>query len=87
MKSSRTTVVRQTLVALTISVALTAGPAAASPESEVKGPCKYEDSVSCVWDARHMGNGQGRSFWTDAGGHIHFISHHRAHVLMVRTAK
>lgn len=31
-------------------------------------PCATEDSVSCVWDASQRGNGQGRSFWTDADG-------------------
>lgn len=26
------------------------------------GPCKYEDSDNCYWDAARMGNGQGKSF-------------------------
>lgn len=35
-------------------------------------PCQYEDSSNCYWDAKTMGNGQGRSF-VDIGGHpFHF---------------
>lgn len=47
-------------------------------------PCKYEDSVSCVWDARHMGNGEGKSFRSNAEGKITFINHKRAHSLLNR---
>lgn len=45
-------------------------------------PCKYEDSINCVWDARHMGNGIGHSFWTGKHGKVHYISHRRAHHLI-----
>lgn len=54
--------------------------------AEAKGlptsPCEYEDSRSCVWDAKHMGNGQGRSFWTGKAGKVHYISHTKAHRLI-----
>ena len=42
-------------------------------------PCKFEDSRFCVWDARHMGNGQGRSFAADRRGGVHYITHRTAH--------
>jgi len=42
-------------------------------------PCKYEDSKNCVWDARHMGNGQGRSFAVDRRNRVHYITHRTAH--------
>jgi hypothetical protein len=44
--------------------------------------CKYEDSVDCVWDARHMGNGEGRSFRVGPKGHVTYIPHGRAHRLV-----
>jgi len=50
--------------------------------------CKWEDGSGqrhCVWDARHMGNGGGRSFialdgGTDRAVYV-YISHKRAHRL------
>lgn len=61
----------------------------ASADRDRTPPCKYEDGsgqARCVWDARHMGNGEGRSLLikrggTDAAEYIR-ISHHRAHRLM-----
>jgi hypothetical protein len=35
----------------------------------------------CVWDARHMGNGQGRSFRINRAGELKRLSHARAHAL------
>lgn len=35
-------------------------------------PCKYEDSRNCLWDARHRGNGIGRSFINIRGRVIYF---------------
>lgn len=43
--------------------------------------CPTEDSAWCVWDARHMGNGKGRSFWADRRGRPHYVSHATAHRL------
>ncbi len=45
--------------------------------------CKFEDGSGgrrpCVWDARHRGNGQGRSVIIDRRGRAHNISHATAH--------
>jgi hypothetical protein len=49
-------------------------------------PCKYEDSNWCVWDARHMGNGIGDSFWVTRIGHVHYVSHWRAHHMLASNA-
>jgi hypothetical protein len=35
--------------------------------------CPTEDSINCYWDAKTQGNGQGRSFWTDADGNVHYL--------------
>lgn len=55
--------------------------------------CRYDDGSlprgawRCVWDARHMGNGFGDSFvaYRSAGAdpRIWYVSHRRAHRLMV----
>lgn len=42
-------------------------------------PCKFEDSHSCVWDAKHRGNGKGRSFIANGEGDIKYVSHRIAH--------
>ena len=47
-------------------------------------PCKYEDSVNCVWDARHMGNGRGDSFKVFRSGKVVYINHREAHRLLFR---
>jgi lysophospholipase L1-like esterase len=41
--------------------------------------CKTMKSTSCVYDARHMGDGHGRSFWVGKNGKRHFIAHAQAH--------
>lgn len=69
-----------TLAATAMVVATATLPAEAAPK-RVKA-CKYEDSVSCVWDARHIGDGKGRSFRAFKNGKIRFISHKRAHTLI-----
>lgn len=56
-------------------------PANAAPTR----PCEYEDSVACVWDARHMGNGIGRSFIVSRTGHVKYVTHRRAHRLIHST--
>lgn len=40
------------------------------------------EGVSCVWDARHLGNGTGSSFRIDADANVYEISHLRAHRLL-----
>lgn len=44
--------------------------------------CLTEDGTWCVWDARHMGNGIGRSFWTDHNDRVHYVTHREAHGLI-----
>lgn len=46
--------------------------------------CFYEDSKNCVWDAKHMGNGEGRSFVINRTGKLTFVPHRVAHLLTVR---
>lgn len=46
-------------------------------------PCVTEDSTGrCVWDARHLGNGTGRSFVVRASGRVVYVTHARAHLLL-----
>jgi len=47
-------------------------------------PCKTEDSAYCVWDAIHLGNGHGRSYWVGPKPTMykHFVSHRFAHTLI-----
>lgn len=63
------------VIAPTTAVAQGSGP-------EPYAPCEYEDSNGCVWDARHMGNGLGRSFLATRTGKTIFIPHRAAHLLL-----
>lgn len=55
---------------------------AATPDKPMAA-CQYEDSPGpCVWDARHMGNGEGSSFVRRPAGHVKYVSHKRAHKLL-----
>lgn len=69
-----------TLTALLIALSMQ------SPsELPVDRPCKYEDSTNCVWDAKHMGNGGGRSFVATGprfNPTITFVSHRLAHRML-----
>lgn len=67
-----------TITALLIAL----GPTATHDSIPVDRPCKFEDSTFCVWDARHMGNGEGKSFMTTKKGKVIFISHRLAHRLL-----
>lgn len=80
--------IRHTLAALLIALPgvliLESGTEAASTIHA----CKYEDGsgqARCVWDARHMGNGEGRSLIIRKGGtddmSVRVITHKRAHRL------
>lgn len=61
---------RTIIASLAAAVAFTATPAVAeAPEVPrvqkwMVTPCQSEDSVGCYWDAKRMGNGEGRSFYT-----------------------
>jgi hypothetical protein len=77
----------RSILTTALAVIATASPAAAVTDKW--RPCEYEDGSSqrrCVWDARHMGNGVGRSLIIFRGGtareRIVYISHRKAHWLM-----
>ena len=73
-------------------------PAAGCEGRDATPPCRYDDGSlpssgqgRCVWDAKHMGNGQGKSFLaihpTDgADPDIIRIKHRKAHRLMTTCA-
>ncbi len=64
------------------------GPSSASDSSRTEYmPCGTEDSVNCVWDARHAGNGQGRSFFVGRDGNVTYLPHHIAHYLVFGGAR
>lgn len=71
------------LAAVTLTSCGTLVPvgAGASGGAQYK-PCASEDSVSCVWDGRHMGNGTGRSFYVGRDGRVWQLPHHVAHYLL-----
>ena len=47
--------------------------------------CQQEDSTACLWDARHMGNGVGRSFVAgEAYGQRHYYRHSVVHAIRAR---
>lgn len=65
-----------TLAALLLAVSF-------SPTADRTPPCQYEDGPGrCVWDARHMGNGEGDSFVMHKDGSVNYVTHRRAHRLM-----
>lgn len=65
----------------TISTA-DAGTVAESGRVDRTAACATDEpSVTrCVWDARHQGNGAGRSFVTE-GEQVRYVTHRRAHWL------
>lgn len=43
-------------------------------------PCAAEDGPGpCVWDAKHMGNGEGKSYRLRANGDTKYLPHKVAH--------
>lgn len=78
-------------IALAVAGMTLGAPAVAGDQHREWNACKYEDGSGqrrCLWDARHMGNGSGRSFKIFNGGkdnaRIVYISHRRAHHLMTQ---
>ena len=70
---------RLVLVAAVVALPLTLTVPA---EAHNIAHCRYEDGPPpCVWDARHMGNGDGRSFRLFADGSKKWLTHRRAHYL------
>lgn len=51
-----------------LSLALVAALAHIATSTDTLPPCPTEDSIACTWDVDEQGNGQGRSFTTDAHG-------------------
>lgn len=68
------------LAAIAVAASLIQMPSADAGRRSIATVCKYEDSRNCVWDAKHRGNGQGRSF-INRNGKVTFISHRAAHAL------
>lgn len=72
---------------LTLASAVMVGTLSTSADAAPRqwSPCKYEDQATrCVWDAKHMGNGEGRSFVVRKGGKVQYVSHARAHRMLAR---
>lgn len=59
-------------------------PMPGATHQKVWQPCLYEDSINCIWDAKHRGNGKGKSFKATKKGKIKYISHRKAHRLLNR---
>lgn len=84
--------IRTTIAALAIAAPgvaiLTTGTADAGSSTPAHDMCRQEDGSGqrvCVWDARHQGNGAGRSYIV-VGGQMEdtrfvYISHRKAHRL------
>ena len=49
-------------------------------------PCSTDEGPdadrNCVWDARHIGNGMGNSYFVGEGGKVTPLPHHIAHFLI-----
>lgn len=82
------------LIAATALVSLGGSPAQADVSSDRVRvyfvPCTSDKPVAhkqevkrCVHDARHMSNGEGRSFKYGLGGKITMLNHKRAHRLLM----
>lgn len=73
----------QILVVVLAALAFNLVQPAEAHAGKVWQPCPNDsDSVNCVWDARHMGNGTGHSYLATRKGRIVYISHRRAHHLL-----
>lgn len=68
---------RAQLQAMTPKPVLTSLPACLNDEAGPEFP-------RCVWDAVHLGNGEGRSFRLNRHGEKKYISHQRAHELLTK---
>jgi hypothetical protein len=70
---------RTLVAALVMASTLLATPASARDWK----PCANEDTPGpCVWDARHMGNGSGKSFIRRKSGKVVYVTHRRAHRML-----
>lgn len=71
------------IITLITAAALAAAPATGATIPAQRHCPTDETVIRCVWDARHMGDGNGRSYWSDGddNGGAHFYSHKVAHRL------
>lgn len=78
------------MIRLAVAAVMAAGlavaaPAVAAPDAPGTGrlqACKVEGDNGCVWDARHAGNGIGRSYIATPDGHVIPVPHYVAHALV-----
>jgi hypothetical protein len=76
---------RTRFAAALATLALVATPTTASAHQNEWNPCKHEDGSGqgrCVWDGRHMGNGEGRSYKVKRDDSVKYITHRWAHHLL-----
>lgn len=86
MKLARTLSLAPGLVALAVFLTAMVGlTEVADATRPLHSPQHCEEGqpvfIKCVWDAEHMGNGEGLSFIKRSDGTIRFITHRRAHRL------
>lgn len=78
------------MIRITLAAVLAATGLGIAPSAEAAGPgrtlrpCPTEDAVYCVWDAKHMGNGKGKSFKVRRNGTVKYLKHRRAHRLLAK---
>ena len=72
---------------LALAVAALVIPPTQQPVEHPWRACAHEDSTRCVWDARHQGNGEGRSLLARKDGRITYIPHSAAHQLVHGTTR
>lgn len=52
-------------------------------EGDVPGACANEDGPGpCFWDAKHRGNGEGRSYFLSSKGNVHPLPHRLVHNIL-----
>lgn len=76
----------RTLAAAALAAAILI-PTAAQSHGAERGrteymPCANAGQTNCVWDAQHMGNGIGQSYFVGRDGKVYPLPHHIAHFLI-----
>jgi hypothetical protein len=82
LKSNLKAVIVGTIVGATVTIVGAANASQSDLAPTRYLPCQYEDSNNCVWDARHMGNGVGQSYYVSRTGKVTLLPHHIAHFLL-----
>lgn len=78
---------KRTIITIGMAVigSMLTAPAHAADVPWTWGPCQTEDQTTrCVWDAKHMGNGEGQSFFVTRNGTRVKVRHQRAHRMLKR---